>query len=366
MLCAHPLFAHIKSFYLVGCSVARPPTPGRSGGRRGRDSSTSRTISDVGEQNHLCPARRPLPAALCLGKLPVLPCHTLSASDPSPSLVASAVSPSLLLPFTFTRHQRALSITFDQRCVTTPTNRQIKMNNMYLDIAIILIMSGIETNPGPHDTNIQYPRNLRTCHINVNSITSPGRLDELSQFVETHSIDILALTETKLDEHVHESLYKLDNFHQPFTRHRNRHGGGVALYTRTNLPTTRLHQLETGEEEWIWTKTKVDDNVILTCCLYLPPNLSSERLERFIDTFTDSVSLAQAYSPTTIIITGDFNTGNIFLPDDTRNHSGVTAFDIKLYDAIYSLNLTQVISTPTRLTESTANLRDLIITSTQL
>ena len=103
--------------------------------------------------------------------------------------------------------------------------------------------------------------------------------------------------------------------------------------------------------------------MILTCCLYLPPNLSSERLERFIDRFTDSVSLAQVYLPTTIIITGDFNTGNIFLPNQAQNHSGVTPFDIKLYDAIYSLSLTQVISTPTRLTESTANLRDLIITS---
>ena len=139
-------------------------------------------------------------------------------------------------------------------------------------------------------------------------------------------------------KHTQKPLQTTDNFHSPFTRHRNRHGGGVALYTRTNLPATRLHQLKTAEEEWIWTRTKIDDNIILTFCLYLPPNLTSERLEQFINRFTDSVCLAQTYSPTTIIITGDFNAGNIFLEDQSENHSGITHFDTKLY-VIYSLNL---------------------------
>ena len=242
---------------------------------------------------------------------------------------------------------------------------------MYIDLELLLTIGCVETNPGPHNitqhnAKPQQLNTLNICHININSITAPGRLDELCQFVSTHSVDILALTETKLDESIHQSLYKIDNYHPPFTRHRNRHGGGVAIYTRTNLPTMRLDGLETDGEEWIWTKTKVDNNVILTCCLYLPPNLTSDRLDHFINRFTDSVSLAQAYSPATIIITGDFNAGNAFLQDQTINHSGITHFDIKLRDALYTLNLSQIISTPTRQTQLTANLRDLMITNNPL
>ena len=242
---------------------------------------------------------------------------------------------------------------------------------MYIDLELLLIIGCVETNPGPHNitqhnAKPQQLNTLNICHININSITAPGRLDELCQFVSTHSVDILALTETKLDESIHQSLYKIDNYHPPFTRHRNRHGVGVAIYTRTNLPTMRLDGLETDGEEWIWTKTKVDNNVILTCCLYLPPNLTSDRLDHFINRFTDSVSLAQAYSPATIIITGDFNAGNAFLQDQTINHSGITHFDIKLRDALYTLNLSQIISTPTRQTQLTANLRDLMITNNPL
>ena len=121
VLCAHPLFVSIKSFYFVGCPVARSPPPGRSGGRRGPDGCTSRTIS-VSGQNHLCPTRRPLLASLCLAKFSVSPYHTLSLTDQSPCSVASAFLPSLLLSFTVTRHQRALRIPPEQRRMTTPTN----------------------------------------------------------------------------------------------------------------------------------------------------------------------------------------------------------------------------------------------------
>ena len=125
----------------------------------------------------------------------------------------------------------------------------------------------------------------------------------------------------------------------------------------------RLRELEIDDEEWIWTKTRIENEVFLICCLYLPPNLTSERQEQFISAFTDSVCLAQTHSPTSIIITGDFNTGNIFLEDHTECDSGITHFDISLQDTLYTLNLTQLITQPTRRTESTANLRDLIITS---
>ena len=231
-----------------------------------------------------------------------------------------------------------------------------KTDGMYKDIHILLILGGIEINSGPNHNKI------KIAHVNINSVTAPGRLDELDLFLNDHSIDILALSETKLDDTVHHSLFNLPNFHAPHTKHRTRHGGGVALYTRNHMTTSRLHELESPEEEWIWTKTKVNNEIILTCGLYLPPNLTQDRLDRFIDNFTNSVTAAQRFPDATIIILGDFNIGNIYLPSNVT-HSGTTAFDVKLNDTFESLGLTQLILTPTRNANTLSNLRDLLVTN---
>ena len=104
---------------------------------------------------------------------------------------------------------------------------------MYEDIHQLLIL-GVETNPGPIN------KELKIAHVNINSVTAPGWLDELHFFLNEHNIDILALSETKLDDAVHHSLFNLPNFHAPYTKHRTRQGGRVAVYTRRHMSTRRL------------------------------------------------------------------------------------------------------------------------------
>ena len=65
------------------------------------------------------------------------------------------------------------------------------------------------------------PRPLTFAHANINSITAPGRLDDLEMFANTHNIDIICTAETKLDSNLNTSLYRIDSFSQPLTRHRN-------------------------------------------------------------------------------------------------------------------------------------------------
>ena len=101
---------------------------------------------------------------------------------------------------------------------------------------------------------------------------------------------------------------------------------------------------------------------LLICCVYLPPNLISNRLQAFIDRFIESVSLAHTHSPTAVMILGDLNTGNVYLDTATYNHSGITLFDHKLNNAAQMLSLTQLITQPTRINNNISNLRDLIYT----
>ena len=216
--------------------------------------------------------------------------------------------------------------------------------------------------PVPNPPHILRP--LIMAHTNINSITTPGRLDELEMFVSTHDIDIICITETKLDTTVNKSLYHMDNFNQPLVRHRNRHGGGVAIYHRNSIAITRLPELELDAIEWIWAKVKVSGSMFIICCVYLPPNLVAADYQDFLDKFTDSIAQAQTHNPSSIIILGDFNVGNIFLNGKyTQRHSGLTPFDLLFKETLTGLGLVQLIDHPTRMTETTANLRDLVITS---
>ena len=217
-----------------------------------------------------------------------------------------------------------------------------------------------------HTTRNSSTRSLKIAHVNINSITAANRLDELHHFVRNNNIHVLALTETKLDDSIHPALYRLDNFHAPLTHHRNRHGGGTAIYAHKSLPITEIKPLELdNSEEWIWCKISTSKFSILICCLYLPPNLDSNRLDHFIENFSESVSLANTYPATTKIILGDFNAGNVYLKHTNQGlkSSGIDAFDSKLFDTAETLDLTQVIHEPTRITEECANLRDLIFVS---
>ena len=208
-------------------------------------------------------------------------------------------------------------------------------------------------------------RNITISHVNINSITSRCRLDELSHFAFLNDIDILCLTETKLDETIHPSLFTLDDYHSPLTKHRNRNGGGVAIYIRNNLAVKRLPNLETTGVEWVWCLVKVKFTTLLICSMYVPPNLSSEQYSLVIAKLSESILAAEVYAPDNIIILGDFNAGNTFLDPKFSKHSPLTHYEFALHDEILSSNLEQLIHQPTRYAESNevANLRDLALVS---
>ena len=216
--------------------------------------------------------------------------------------------------------------------------------------------------PPPPDRP-RYEKCPDRARVNINSITAANRLDELHHFVHDNDIHIIALSETKLDDNIHPALYRLDNFHAPLAHHRNRHGGGTAIFAHKSLPITQIRNLELDScEDGVWCKISIARASILICCLYLPPNLNANRLEQFIDNFSESVNLANSYPSTATVILGDFNAGNKYLrhPHQIPESSGITTFDHKLSDTAETLGLTQIIHEPT---DSCANLRDLIFIS---
>ena len=214
------------------------------------------------------------------------------------------------------------------------------------------------------DTVLKSYSTLTVSHININSITSDNKTDELCQFIADNDVKILGLTETKLDSSVDPSLYNIRGFHTPLTKHRSRHGGGVALYIHSSLPAQQMHHIEVGNEEWIWAMIKTKQFTLIVCCLYLPPNQTSNKLHNFINNLTEAIHQSHRYLPTAILILGDFNAGNVYLSEQLQNScSGSTSFDYLLKDTTDILGMHQLISEPTRISTNSANLRDLIFTS---
>ena len=55
-----------------------------------------------------------------------------------------------------------------------------------------------------------------------------------------NNIDILIISETKLDDSFPTSEFLISGFSTPFRKDRNSHGGGLIIYIRENIPCKRL------------------------------------------------------------------------------------------------------------------------------
>ena len=72
---------------------------------------------------------------------------------------------------------------------------------------------------------------------NINSIRN--KIDALKTIIPGN-IDILVITETKLDATFKTSQFCIEGFNEPYRMNRNRFGGGILIYIREGIPTKQL------------------------------------------------------------------------------------------------------------------------------
>ena len=97
------------------------------------------------------------------------------------------------------------------------------------------------------ETRIEHINNAIIGNLNINSF--PNKFDELKLLVNG-MLDILIITETKLDDTFPVSQFHIDGFSKPYRLDRNRNGGGVIIYVREDIPSKILtkHVLPTDIE----------------------------------------------------------------------------------------------------------------------
>ena len=81
------------------------------------------------------------------------------------------------------------------------------------------------------------PNNNIIGHLNINSIRQ--KLEFLMEIIGTN-IDLLLISETKLNATFPIGQFFIDGFHVPFREDRDDKGGGLLLYVRNHIPCRRL------------------------------------------------------------------------------------------------------------------------------
>ena len=117
-------------------------------------------------------------------------------------------------------------------------------------------------------------------------------------------VDILDLTESKLDSTFPTNQLLIKDYSEPFRFYRNRNGGGILLYIREDIPCKELKLLRYPHNiEWIFVEVNLRKTKWLLFATYHPSSEVDEyyfgKTEKGLDKYS------QIYRK--VLMAGDFN-----------------------------------------------------------
>ena len=77
------------------------------------------------------------------------------------------------------------------------------------------------------------------AHLNINSIRN--KIEDLN-FLVAKNVDILVISETKLDESFPTRQFLIDDVKKPFRYDRNSNGREILVYVRDKVPVNEINQ----------------------------------------------------------------------------------------------------------------------------
>ena len=198
--------------------------------------------------------------------------------------------------------------------------------------------------------NLFKKSSLNIAHLNVNGLRS--KLDFVKILLFQEKFDILCLNETKIDSTVSDSdiavpgylLHRLD---------RTAHGGGTLIYYAKSLDVKRNTRLTKKAHESLWVEVRFKKSKpIYICSLYRPPcSKAIEDTTKYTQYLSSCFDNLQKDSE--VFILGDFN---VDISKKNNLSSLITEF-------CKSKDLTQYVSSPTRITEYSSTAIDLAISN---
>ena len=152
-------------------------------------------------------------------------------------------------------------------------------------------------------TPISPAGNIHCAVMNVCSIVEK-RFD-LCAYLATYQFDVLDVTETFLDDSIHDSSIAPFGY-LIYCRDRNIHGGGVLILKKSTFSVIRCSDLDLSSEI-LWIELVSQNQCpLLFGVLYRPPSANSSVLDQLYGVLCTLTS-----SRCNIVLCGDFNVPNI-------------------------------------------------------
>ena len=132
--------------------------------------------------------------------------------------------------------------------------------------------------------------------LNINSVRN--------KFKASNYLNILLISETKIDESFPLAQFFLDGFSRPYRLDRCANGGGILLYVRDDISSCLLTEYKLQDNtECLFIEINIRKKKSLFCCSYNPNknNISKHLhcLNKGLDTYINQCD--------TIMFLGDFN-----------------------------------------------------------
>lgn len=192
---------------------------------------------------------------------------------------------------------------------------------------------------------------LMIAHLNINSVQN--KLDDLKLLNRELKSQVIFLSETKID-----SSYKDDQFlrrgYNMFRKDRKKDGGGLMAFISTNIASKEVTAPAYKHVEVLAIEIKTTCSTILLVGVYRPPKAAGNDYFSKLEDVLSSLCMWAELQKQTVILMGDLNLNR----KDTNKREGKLLIDLE-----ESFNLTCLINSPTRITNVSSTLIDVLLTN---
>ena len=193
----------------------------------------------------------------------------------------------------------------------------------------------------------KFKNKFTVAHINARSLNK--NIEELREIIYKTSFDAVAVSETWLTKNSPKDRFQLNNYTVFRNDRKDSRGGGVLWYIRDHYKVKVLKTISSSViPEMLWLEVSTAGKKVALGCLYRPPKLP---YGVFANLYDSLISIYAKYEHT--ILVGDFNC----------NMLDLNAYSTKLLvDSFFEpFSLKQLIDKPTRVTDTSRTLIDLIL-----
>ena len=191
-------------------------------------------------------------------------------------------------------------------------------------------------------------KGLKIASLNINSLLK--HFDEIRHLLFKFPFDIFAINESKIDDSITDGEISIPGFNL-MRKDRNRAGGGVVLYIKESLSYIVRNELVPDRLEMLCAEIiRPFSKSFFVCTWYRPPNSNMSLFNEY-DVFLQKCESENKE----LIVVGDINCDVMKSPLDAHTQQ------FNFLSSLYQLD--QLINKPTRETNKSSTLIDLVLTN---